>query len=117
MVVDDNEDAAELLAEGLRHVGCTVALAYDGPSAVALAAQFCPEVVLLDIGLPVMDGYEVARQLKHGGPGGPRLIALTGYGQREDRDRATRAGFDAHLVKPVDLSVIIATVSGVADPP
>jgi len=103
LVVDDNEDSAESLAILLRMSGHDVQIAHDGPSAVELAHVSSPEVVLLDIGLPGMSGYEVARRLRsRAGAATALLIALTGYGQREDRRRSQEAGFDLHLVKPVD---------------
>jgi CheY-like chemotaxis protein len=102
LVVDDNKDAAELIAEMLMVLGYATRVAYDGPSALEVAAEFDPEIALVDIGLPIMDGYELARRLR-GDPrfGAIRLIAITGYGQEEDRRRSFEAGFDAHLVKPV----------------
>jgi signal transduction histidine kinase/ActR/RegA family two-component response regulator len=106
LVVDDNIDSAEMLRTALEFSGHAVELAFDGPSALSRAAAFQPTVVLLDIGLPVMDGYEVARQLQLAARtdgGQPRLIALTGYGQEADRQRARDAGFVHHLVKPIDL--------------
>jgi signal transduction histidine kinase len=104
LVVDDNEDAAELLASALEVMGHTARVAHDGPEALKLAAEFDPDLALLDIGLPVMDGYELARRLQDD-PGLRRvpLVAVTGYGQPSDRLRSEAAGFDAHLVKPVDL--------------
>jgi PAS domain S-box-containing protein len=112
LVVDDNVDAAEMLAEWLGAVGHGVRVAGDGPTALELAAEFRPHVALLDIGLPVMDGYEVARRLRDL-PGGAniRLIALTGYGQESDHERSRRAGFEGHMVKPVDLDAIANAVS------
>jgi CheY-like chemotaxis protein len=102
LVVDDNVDAAESLAVLLRIQGHDVRTAIDGPAALHVAEAFRPEVVLLDIGLPKMDDYEVARRLREqAGMGNTLLVALTGYGQ-EDRRRAEEAGFDAHLVKPAD---------------
>ncbi len=104
LVVDDNEDAAIMLAEALRTLGFEVRTAHDGPGAVALAGEFRPDVALLDIGLPMMDGYEVARRLREAdSTAGVTLVALTGYGQESDRQRSEAAGFSAHLVKPVDL--------------
>ncbi len=102
LVVDDNMDAAASMAMLLRMVGHEVAIEHDGPSALKRAGEFSPEIVLLDIGLPGMSGYEVARQLR-ARPGGEavRILALTGYGQDEDRKRSLEAGFDGHLVKPV----------------
>jgi signal transduction histidine kinase len=104
LVVDDNEDAAELLASVLEVMGHTTRVAHDGPEALKAAAEFDPDLALLDIGLPVMDGYELARRL-HDDPGLRRvpLVAVTGYGQPADRQRSEAAGFDAHLVKPVDI--------------
>ena len=111
LVVDDNLDAAESLADLLRHVGHEVKVAQDGPGALELAARFDPEVAVLDIGLPVMDGYELAAALKAREEAGPiRLIALTGYGQEKDRQRSREAGFDAHLVKPVEIDALLAAL-------
>jgi two-component system CheB/CheR fusion protein len=102
-VVDDNVDAAESLALLLRAVGHEVHTAYDGRAALRSVEALCPEVVVLDIGLPGMDGYEVARRLRQQeGLDQPFLVALTGYGQEEDRRRSAAAGFDVHLVKPAD---------------
>jgi PAS domain S-box-containing protein len=112
LIVDDNIDAAEMLAEWLGAIGHQVDVAADGPTALERAATFRPEVALLDIGLPVMDGYEVARRLRElAGCEATRLIALTGYGQESDHDRSRRAGFEDHLVKPVDLDAITQAVS------
>ncbi|MBI3946240.1 MAG: MEDS domain-containing protein [Armatimonadetes bacterium] len=103
LVVDDNADAAEMLAGLLELDGHEVATAHSGPAAVLLAAEHHPEVVLLDIGLPQMDGYEVARRIRQDPAlSDVVLIAVTGYGQDEDRERSRRAGFNHHLVKPVD---------------
>jgi PAS domain S-box-containing protein len=109
LVVDDNEDAAMLLAEALRSFGHLVATAHDGPSALRVAPAFGPEVALVDLGLPVMDGFELARRL-HALPGlsDLRLVAVTGYGQSSDRLRSREAGFQEHLVKPVDLDDVAA---------
>jgi PAS domain S-box-containing protein len=104
LVVDDNQDAAETLAELLNMLGNEVAVALDGNSAVARAAQFQPDVVLLDIGLPDINGYEVARRVRQlPGIHQPRLIALTGWGQQQDKRLAAEAGFDEHWTKPVDI--------------
>ena len=113
LVVDDNVDAAEMLAEFLTAEGHEVAVAHDGPGALLLQAAFRPDLSVLDLGLPVMDGFELATLMKHAGA--PRLVALTGYGQEEDRQRSRSAGFEAHLVKPVDLeklSELIAQLCG-----
>jgi signal transduction histidine kinase len=107
LVVDDNTDAAAMLLEVLSASGYAVQTAHDGPSALALATRFSPDVAVLDIGLPVMDGYELGGRLKTlPGLEDLRLIALTGYGQESDRTRSTQSGFSAHLVKPVDLTAL-----------
>ena len=107
LVVDDNIDAAESIAVFLRLEGHEVRTVSDGAQAVAIAQVFAPQVAVVDIGLPGMNGYEVARRLRLKGPGGPALlIALTGYGQKEDHTRSTEAGFDHHFVKPADPRVI-----------
>jgi PAS domain S-box-containing protein len=101
LVVDDNRDAADSLALLLRLAGQDVRLAYDGPSALAEAREFRAELVFLDIGMPGMDGYEVAKRLRQqAGSEDAVLVAITGWGQSEDRRRAEDAGFDGHLVKP-----------------
>ena len=102
LVADDNRDAAEALSLQLQLAGHDVRTAHDGIEALTVAKTFDPEIVLLDLGMPKMDGYEVARQLRLQ-PRSRRvtLIALTGWGQQQDRDRTAEAGFDAHLVKPV----------------
>lgn len=102
LVVDDNRDAAESMSMLLEMWGHEVAYAYDGPTAIETAEQWHPEAVFLDIGLPGMDGYEVAERLR-GLPEAKHavLIAITGYGQEDDRRRSRRAGIDHHLVKPV----------------
>jgi CheY-like chemotaxis protein len=111
LVVDDNEDAAEMLAELLQHLGCTVRTVNDGPAALELVGDFRPEVALLDIGLPVMDGYELARRLTlYPGLEALRLVAVTGYGQSKDRERSAAAGFHVHLVKPLGLAQLRDTL-------
>ena len=110
LVVDDNEDAANLLGELAQLRGHDVMIAHDGIQALELVATFQPEVAVLDIGLPGMDGYQLAAELRERVPD-CRLIALTGYSQRKDRETALDAGFSEHLVKPVkasDLLVLIA---------
>jgi CheY-like chemotaxis protein len=103
LVVDDNVDAADTLALLLRLMGNDVRTAPDGPAALAAAPAYRPDVVLLDLGLPRMSGYEVCRRLREGHfANGPLVVALTGYGQDEDRRRTREAGFDRHLVKPVN---------------
>jgi signal transduction histidine kinase len=104
MIVDDSVDGAESMSVLLEMLGHEVHVMYDGPSALAAAQEFRPEVVILDIGLPDMDGYQVARALRaHPASAGALLIALTGYGQESDRQRTRAAGFDHHLVKPASL--------------
>ncbi len=112
LVVDDNVDSAESLALLLRLAGHRARTAHNGPGALAAARDFRPEVVLLDIGLPGMDGYEVARRLREWADGERvLLVAQTGYGQEDDRCRSRQAGFDAHLIKPVDPSVLQALLA------
>ena len=103
LIVDDNQEAADTLAMLLSYEGHNVQSVYDPQAAIAWTVQFRPQLILLDIGLPGMDGYEVARQLRAAGVDA-RLVALTGYGQQEDIRRAMAAGFDAHLIKPVELA-------------
>jgi PAS domain S-box-containing protein len=112
LVVDDNSDAAMSLATLLRIQGHDVEVAHDGASALALAKTFQPHVVFLDIGMPGMDGYEVARRLR-GQPGMETtvLAALTGWGQKEDRRRTSEAGFDHHLVKPLEVAALERVLS------
>jgi PAS domain S-box-containing protein len=109
LIVDDNEDAAALLAAGLSATGYLVEVAHDGPAALAVVERFAPDIAVLDIGLPVMDGYELARSLRERLPG-LCLVAVTGYGQKGDRDRSAAAGFDRHLVKPVGLDQVRKTL-------
>lgn len=102
LVVDDNRDAAESMSMLLEMWGHEVAFAYDGPSALETAQQWQPEAIFLDIGLPGMDGYEVAERMRALPQAKDAvLIAITGYGQEDDRLRSRRAGIDHHLVKPV----------------
>jgi len=116
LVVDDNEDAARTLADALRALGHTVRVAYDGPSALHLATAFRPDVALMDIGLPVMDGYELAQQFQRRPElTRTRLIALTGYGQENDRRRSAQAGFAEHLVKPVDIEIVQGLLAALAE--
>jgi signal transduction histidine kinase/ActR/RegA family two-component response regulator len=118
LVVDDNADAADLLAEALREAGHQVRVAYDGPAALEVAGEFRPALVFLDIGLPAMDGYEVARRMRSESWGrGMKIVAVTGYGQAGDRDRAAAAGFNRHLVKPVELRVTLEVAAEVARTP
>jgi CheY-like chemotaxis protein len=94
-----------MLKSALELMGFVVEVAHDGPSALELAASFRPEIGVVDIGLPVMDGYELAERFRESpeAPSGMRLVAVTGYGQDTDRQRSAQAGFARHLVKPIDL--------------
>lgn len=114
LVVDDNQDAADALVEALSAHGHVATAAYDGPSGLEAAARERPEVAFLDIGLPVMDGYELARRLREEHGTAVKLVALTGYGQDRDRALSRSAGFDEHLVKPVELDQIMALVRALA---
>jgi CheY-like chemotaxis protein len=107
LLIDDNIDAAESLAQLLSLSGHDARTAIDGANGLREAVEFKPEVVFCDLGLPGMSGYEVAKALR-ALPEGRELVlvALTGYGQPSDREKTAQAGFDAHLVKPVDPSVI-----------
>jgi signal transduction histidine kinase len=111
LVVDDNADAAEALAVLLRLSGHHVATACDGVEALRVAPDFSPEVVLLDLGMPRLDGYDTARSIR-AEPWGKdvRLVALTGWGQQKDRDRTLEAGFNAHLVKPVGAEELLQVI-------
>ena len=102
LVVEDSVDSAETLGELIRRWGHEVQLAHDGATALRVARQFKPHVILLDIGLPDIDGYTVAHRLRGEDLGGEILVALTGYGEAQDRARAEQAGFDRHLTKPVE---------------
>ncbi len=108
LVVDDNADAAESLAELVGLFGHQVEVAFDGPSAIEKARQHRPDIVLCDIGLPGMSGYEVAKALRAEQDGNVRLVAVSGYAQPEDVSKATEAGFDAHLAKPADPEKVAA---------
>jgi len=115
LVVDDNVDAAQMLATLLEMNGYEVSIAYDGKGALASAVQAPPDVALLDIGLPDIDGHELARRLR-AMPETTQavLVALTGYGQVEDQRRAYKAGFDHHMAKPADLAKLLELLAGVA---
>jgi len=107
LVVDDNRDAADSLGMLLRMMGNEVHTAHDGLEAVGAAAAFGPDIVLLDIGLPKLDGYEVARRIREQDGGADMLlVALTGWGQEEDRRRSKEAGFDHHMTKPIDFEAL-----------
>ena len=112
LVVDDNRDAVESLAELLRMEGNEVETAFDGDTAIKAVSMFQPDIVLLDIGMPIVDGYTAARAIRRdSNGGGPFLVAMTGWGQSEDKRRAVDAGFDAHLVKPVSIDSLLELFS------
>jgi CheY-like chemotaxis protein len=114
LIAEDNQDAAEMLATLLTGRGCEVSAVHDGQSAVREAERVRPDVLLLDIGLPLLDGYDACRQIRRQAwSAGLKIIALTGWGQEEDRRRATMAGFDRHLVKPVDPERLVAVLRDV----
>lgn len=110
LVVDDNEDAADSLATLLGVMGYEVRTAYDGPEAIAAADEFQPEVALLDIGLPRLSGYDIARHVRARRGADVLLVAITGWGQEEDRRRAEEAGFDHHFTKPADFERLVELI-------
>ena len=114
LVVDDNTDVADMMAEVLKEAGHEVRVANDGQGALTAVDGFSPEAVLLDIGLPIMDGFEVARALRGRGADA-FLVAITGYGQDADRERSKDAGFDAHLVKPVKVDAVLRLLDRLAE--
>ncbi len=117
LLVDDNEDAAELLSMLLVDAGHTVQIAHDAATALSLAPSMAPDVALLDIGLPVMDGYQLGTELRRRlGAQSPALVALTGYGQEKDRQRTAAAGFAAHLVKPIDPEHLLNVIETLVTP-
>jgi CheY-like chemotaxis protein len=116
LVVDDNEDAADMLVEALASKGYPTRRAHDGPAAIRVCREFTPHVALLDIGLPVMNGYELAERLRQlPGMAALRLYAVTGYAQQSDRERSRAAGFDGHFVKPLDVDVIDRVLRDVSE--
>ncbi|QYF92223.1 response regulator [Massilia sp. PAMC28688] len=119
LLIEDNEDAREMMSMMLAAQDYEVSSAVDGYDGLRQAAENLPDVALVDIGLPGIDGYEVARRMRDSeATAGIRLVALTGYGQESDRARALAAGFDAHLVKPVDMNLLLAVLEeGSATPP
>lgn len=114
LIVDDNRDAADLLSELFALHGHEVRTAHDGPEALAAIETFEPELALLDIGLPVIDGYELARRIRGRFGGRTRLVAVTGYGQTDDRERTREAGFEEHFVKPLGPADIHRLLGGLA---
>jgi CheY-like chemotaxis protein len=107
LIVDDYEDGAEMLAAVLARKGFETRVAFDATTALRIAAEFLPDIAFLDIGLPVMDGYQLGARIR-ALPGLEKvmLVAVTGYGQDSDRQRTREAGFAYHLVKPVDIAAI-----------
>ena len=116
LIIEDHDDAREALRALLELEGHQVSAAAAGPQGIELARRHAPDIALIDIGLPEVDGYEVARRLRALGPGRPYLIALTGYGQPEDVKRARDAGFDTHLLKPVDPDALTKVLSAAPRP-
>jgi PAS domain S-box-containing protein len=118
LLVDDNKDAAEMLSMLLVDAGHTVRVAHDPASALSLAPEMGAEVALLDIGLPVMDGYQLGNELRRRlGDRAPALVALTGFSQEQDRRRTADAGFAAHLVKPIDPQQLLEVIDRLVPPP
>jgi CheY-like chemotaxis protein len=114
LVVDDNGDAAQTMAALMQVMGAEVRVAHEGLTALALAQAFSPNLILLDIGLPGMDGYETARRLRQVPSMHARLVALTGYGSPQDREKALAAGFDEHLVKPLSAQGVQSLLTAAA---
>ena len=105
--MEDDVDVADAMAMALEFLGHQVEVAHDGASALEVVERMVPDVVLVDIGLPVLDGFEVARRIRASPHGAAiTLVALTGYGRQEDKDRSKAAGFDDHLTKPIDLTAL-----------
>jgi CheY-like chemotaxis protein len=118
LIVDDNEDGAESLALLLQVAGHETHMAHDGLAAIEAAERLRPDAVLLDIGLPRMNGYEVCSRIRKAAWGkNVVLVALTGWGQEEDRHRSREAGFDAHMVKPVDFDALLNLVASLPSAP
>jgi CheY-like chemotaxis protein len=116
LIIEDHVDAAETLGDLLTLFGHEAEIAHSGPAGLELARRGHPDVVLCDIGLPEMDGYSVARELRaDAGTAISYLVAITGYGRDADRDRAAKAGFDLHLVKPVAPEVLRGLLAGLAE--
>lgn len=113
LVVDDNQDAADSLADVLGTLGHEVRVAYRGGAAIATATEMHPDLVFLDVGLPDTSGHDVAAQIRLGPARAAFLVALTGYGQERDRQRALAAGFDCHLVKPMSMPALERTIASV----
>ena len=116
LVVDDNQDSAETITLMVEMWGHEARTVHDGPAAVEACLQFRPDVVLLDIGLPGMNGFDVARRLRgQGDLDGLLLVAMTGYGQEEDRQLSREAGFNHHMVKPIEPAELRALLARAAE--
>ena len=114
LIVDDNEDAADLLQESLRELGYATVVAHDGAAALRAVEGVHPDVALLDLSLPQMDGFELAARLRaHPSLGALKLVAVTGYGQESDRRRSAEAGFAEYLVKPVSVAQVHEAIARV----
>lgn len=117
LIVDDHVDAADSLGILVRWAGFDVRVAHDGPSALDVAGAFRPSVALLDLSMPGMDGYEVARRLRaRSGCAEMRLIALTGSNEWQDRERVRAAGFEHHVVKPVEIARLTSLLRSAPNP-
>jgi CheY-like chemotaxis protein len=115
LIVEDNDDTAHVLRWGLEQLGYEVAIAHNGPVALQVAQAFGPDVAVLDLNLPVMDGWELAKRLRSKNHG-LQVIAVTGNVEDEARARSTAAGFADHLIKPVDIDAIHAAVQRLSQP-
>jgi CheY-like chemotaxis protein len=112
LVIDDNRDSADSATDVLRLLGNQVESAYDGESGIGVARRFRPHMILLDLAMPGMDGYEARRRLiADGGAASALLVAMTGFGNEDDKKRTRDAGFEAHLTKPVELDALIALLN------
>jgi CheY-like chemotaxis protein len=112
LVVEDNQDTAQFMSALLRTTGCETQVVYDGISALDAAKAFRPNVMLLDIGLPGLDGFEVAQRVRDDPElAAVKLIAISGYGQEQDQLRSKQAGFDWHFVKPMDFNLLLARLA------
>jgi CheY-like chemotaxis protein len=113
LIVDDNRDSADTLGALLGRLGANVSVVYTGPAALEALDTFDPDVAILDLGMPEMDGYDVARRIRsRADRARVLLIALTGWGQEHDKQRARMAGFDHHVVKPPDIDALRGLVMG-----
>ena len=115
LCVDDNQDSADSMAMLLDMLGCEVEMCYGGPAALALAEAFRPDVCLLDVHMPGMDGCELARKLRERAGGSVLLVAVTALSTADARTRTAAAGFDHHLTKPVEINALIAALTKFAD--